>query len=313
MEHATMPKVSVIVPNYNHAPYLKERLDSILAQDYTDYELIVLDDASTDDSMTVLDTYAGCPRLRTVMVNETNSGNTFLQWQKGIRAATGDYIWIAESDDVAEPTLLSHLVHALQSANAVLAFAQSRCIDEQGNSLPRRISAPFTHSFDMDGHLYVSRFLLGENTICNASAVLFRREAAISMDMMQVAQFRVSGDRLFWIQMALQGRVAFVAQPLNRFRQHTQKISIAAAGKGINCVQDHQIYRLIRPRLHLTNCQQRMICGYHWQAMRMPWVTKEGLQSAMEEWRQEPLFGLASWLIYKTYRALARMKGTCSI
>jgi len=50
-----MPKVSVIVPNYNHAPYLKQRIDSILAQSYQDFELILLDDCSTDNSREMLD------------------------------------------------------------------------------------------------------------------------------------------------------------------------------------------------------------------------------------------------------------------
>ena len=58
------PRVSVIVPNYNHARFLRRRLDSILAQTYQDFELILLDDASTDESLTILDTYASEARVR---------------------------------------------------------------------------------------------------------------------------------------------------------------------------------------------------------------------------------------------------------
>ena len=308
-----MPKISVIVPNYNHAPFLKERMETILAQDYSDREIILLDDASTDGSLAVLETYRHLPQVKVLEVNAVNSGNTFLQWQRGLAYAIGDYIWIAESDDIASPTLLSRLVEALESQKAVMAFAQSRMIDEEGRALPRRIYSPFTRSFGMEGKDFIVQYLLGENCVCNASAVLFRRSALRTVDMAQVAQYRASGDRLFWIQIALQGRVAFVAEPLNRFRQHTQKVSIAAAEQGLNCVQDHQIYAQVRSLLPLTRYQQRLICGYHWQAMHQSWVTQQGLERAMKEWSKEPLFGWLSWWVYKCHRIAIRMKKTCFI
>ena len=59
-----MPKVSVIVPNYNHARFLRQRIDSILAQSFQDFELILLDDCSTDESRTILEQYARDPRVR---------------------------------------------------------------------------------------------------------------------------------------------------------------------------------------------------------------------------------------------------------
>lgn len=301
------------MPNYNHAPFLKERMDSILAQDYPDIEVIVLDDASTDESTDILQSYKSHPKIKKLIFNRVNSGNTFLQWQRGLKESTGEYVWIAESDDVAAPTMLSRLVAAMETHDAVLAFAQSRCIDEQGRALPRRITAPFLHDFAMDGKTYVLRHLLGENTICNASAVVFRRDVAKEIDLNKVAEYRVSGDRLFWILVAMKGKVAFVAEPLNGFRQHTHKVSISAAGKGVNCIQDHKIFQLVRPQLPLTVYDMICICGYHWQAMHMPWVTADGLQAASEEWQQEPYFGYWSWIVYKCHRAIIRLKGACSI
>ena len=90
-------KVSVIMPNYNHAPFLRERMDSILSQDYSEYEVIVLDDASTDGSRAILNEYAGHPRVKLLLTSDTNSSNTFVQWQRGMAHADGDYIWIAET------------------------------------------------------------------------------------------------------------------------------------------------------------------------------------------------------------------------
>lgn len=68
--------VSVIVPNYNHAPFLRERIDSILAQSYTDFELILLDDCSTDNSRDILNSYRDNPHVSHIIFNEKNSGST---------------------------------------------------------------------------------------------------------------------------------------------------------------------------------------------------------------------------------------------
>src|ERR1700722_12672338 len=108
-----MPAVSVIVPNYNHARFLPQRLDSIIAQTFTDYELIVLDDASSDDSREVLERYAKRIPMRLVF-NEKNSGSPFIQWQRGAALASGKYLWMAESDDFADANMLKRLMEVFE-------------------------------------------------------------------------------------------------------------------------------------------------------------------------------------------------------
>ncbi|MBR6117753.1 MAG: glycosyltransferase family 2 protein [Paludibacteraceae bacterium] len=302
-----MKKVTVIMPNYNHAPYLKQRMDSILAQDYPNFEVILLDDASTDNSAEVLSEYTKHPKVKKIIVNDTNSGNTFLQWQRGIKEATGDYIWIAESDDVAAPTLLSRLVEAIEQKDAVLAFCHSQWIDGKGQPIARTLDPLWKRDFSMAGGIFVRRHLMGYCSICNASAVVFRRDAVAAVDMYQVTQFTASGDRLFWIQVALQGRVAYVADSLNQFRQHTHKVSGGAEYKGLNIVQDHDIYRLISPMLQLTDSEKRIICGYHWKAMHRSTVSEDGRANALYAWAAEPEFGRLSYLFY----LLSRAKDKC--
>jgi len=298
-----MKKVSVIMPNFNHAPYLRERMDSILAQDYPDIEVILLDDASTDDSVSILNEYVAHPRVKTLIVNETNSGNTFVQWCRGLALASGEYVWIAESDDAAEPTLVSRLVAAMEKENAVLAFCHSQWIDSEGQSIARSVDPRWRHDFAMDGGTFVRRYLLGYTTICNASAVVFKREEAMHVDMKQVKRYTASGDRLFWIEMAMQGRVAYVAEKLNRFRQHSHKVSGGAESMGLNIVQDHAIYRLVEPQLSLTTHEKNIICGYHWKAMHRSTVSAEGRKNALEAWGTEPEFGRLSFLFYLLHRA----------
>src|SRR5215467_7397297 len=121
----TMPTVSAIVPNYNHAPYLRKRIESILAQTYQDFELILLDDCSTDNSREILASYGNSSKVR-IEFNETNSGTPFKQWNKGVRLARGKYIWIAESDDYADDGFLERLASRLDAEpGAGFAYCRS--------------------------------------------------------------------------------------------------------------------------------------------------------------------------------------------
>jgi glycosyltransferase involved in cell wall biosynthesis len=129
-----MPVISVIVPNFNHAPYLEQRIESILNQTFQDFELILLDDCSTDSSVEVLKRYAEHPKLSHLVINEQNSGSTFRQWDKGIALAKGEYVWIAESDDVADPFFLETISKFINNQTDIgLAYTQSRLIDSKGN------------------------------------------------------------------------------------------------------------------------------------------------------------------------------------
>src|SRR5258708_2534765 len=98
---ANTPTASVIIPNYNHARYLRKRIDSVVGQTYQNFELILMDDCSTDESRSILSEYVKDPRVR-IELNEKNSGSTFKQWNKGVALARGQYVWVAESDDYAD-------------------------------------------------------------------------------------------------------------------------------------------------------------------------------------------------------------------
>ncbi|MBC7919877.1 MAG: glycosyltransferase family 2 protein, partial [Ferruginibacter sp.] len=178
-----MPKVSVIVPNYNHAKYLAQRIESVLNQTYSDFELILMDDCSTDDSLAALNQYRLHPKVSKLLVNQINSGSPFSQWNRGVQAAVGEYIWIAESDDYAGPQFLEKLLPVLEHHPRVgLVYCQSWCVDEAGcvtgdldwwtQSLdPSRWKRDFT----CQGQQEVSKYLFYKNTIPNASAVVFRK------------------------------------------------------------------------------------------------------------------------------------------
>ncbi len=85
------PLVSIIIPNFNHSRFLRERLESVFNQTFEDFEVILLDDASTDSSVEILEEYAKDPRVSHLVVNKENSGSPFRQWQRGIELSQGKY------------------------------------------------------------------------------------------------------------------------------------------------------------------------------------------------------------------------------
>jgi glycosyltransferase involved in cell wall biosynthesis len=225
------PKVAVILPNYNHARYLPRRIDSVLNQTFQDFELLIMDDCSTDDSRAVIASYAGRPKVRTLL-NEANSGSTFKQWNKGVAATRSRYVWFAESDDYADPRLLERLVGLLDAHSSVgVAYCESNVIDAEGTVLRTTHDdflgvggAGHWHSdFVAGGRDECARYLSQQNMIPNASATVFRRdlfEAVGGAD----ASMRLCGDWKMWAAMLLRSDLAHVAEPLNFYRFHAQNV-----------------------------------------------------------------------------------------
>jgi hypothetical protein len=127
------PLVTVIVPNYNHALYLRQRLDSIYGQTYANLEVLLMDDGSSDDSRAILTEYRDrFPDRTRLLFNEVNSGGVFHQWEKGLREAKGDLVWIAESDDWADLNLLETLVPFFKNPAVMLSYARTEFMSGDG-------------------------------------------------------------------------------------------------------------------------------------------------------------------------------------
>lgn len=217
------PKVSVIIPNYNHSKFLDQRLESVFNQTFQDFEVILLDDKSTDDSVTILKSYINHPNVSHLIINEENSGSPFKQWQKGIQLAQGEYIWIAESDDFCECTFLENLVKMF-SQNVVLAFCSSMNVNQQGEKIGMNTWATsfdkikWKVSYVNNGKNEIKSHLRYRNCIPNASAVLFKRNAV--EDLFFDDSFYFCGDWSFWLNLLQKGQIVYLNRPLNYFRKH---------------------------------------------------------------------------------------------
>ena len=236
-----MPTVSVIVPNYNHARFLRKRIDTILAQTYQDFELILLDDCSTDDSRSILREYASDPRVR-LEFNEANSGSTFKQWNKGIRISKGKYLWIAESDDYAARRLLERLVTVLDRDREVaFAFCRSWSVVKEDDNLKGfadfyadPLDPRWQVDFDCEGRELCENYFVRDTPIANGSAVVFRKESYEHVGGADES-LRICGDWKAWAAMALNGKVAYVSEPLNYYRSHDTTVRNAIWG-GHRCL-----------------------------------------------------------------------------
>ncbi|KRD77388.1 glycosyltransferase [Lysobacter sp. Root983] len=234
------PRVSAIVPNYNYAHYLPHRLATLSAQTLPLTEILVLDDASSDDSVAVVQARRGSYHPEPMIVrNERNSGSVFRQWLAGARRATGEFVWIAEADDEARPEMVESLVGALRAdTSLVMAYCQSEAIDADGVV----IAADYTgYTDDLSRDRWRSAYtatgaeeaiagLAIKNTVPNVSAAVFRREAllrVLSEHEDEIVSYRVAGDWIVYLRLLALGRIHFEPRALNRHRRHTSSVTAA--------------------------------------------------------------------------------------
>jgi glycosyltransferase involved in cell wall biosynthesis len=223
-------KVSVIIPNYNHAAFLHKRIESVLKQTYTDIELIILDDVSTDKSVEIINSYKHHPLISHIILNNENSGSTFKQWEKGIALARGKYIWMAESDDYADMHFLEEAITSLETnKNAGLFFCDYHVVNDKDEIITpgqiyreSLISYFHTHA-TMNGNSFAEDNLFIDNWLVNASAIVFKKDLFLSAGNAYL-NYKIVGDWRMWTDICLQTDVIFCNQKLNFFRSHANTV-----------------------------------------------------------------------------------------
>jgi glycosyltransferase involved in cell wall biosynthesis len=223
------PLVTIIVPNYNHANFLHERLDSIYAQTYDNFQVILMDDCSTDDSVNILEQYKNrYPAKTAIYKNDVNGGTPFRQWKKGIGLAEGELVWIAESDDTCDKSFLEALVPFFRNPGVRLAYANTLLMLEGHPHITMRqylheVVVDFSGTFVCSAHQFVRHFLSWLNAIPNASAVVFRKDKELALIADNEWQsLRLCGDWLFYLAQIRGGLLAFTDKTQCYYRIHQQ-------------------------------------------------------------------------------------------
>lgn len=285
----SIPLVSVIIPNYNHAPYLKERIDSVLNQTYQDFEVIILDDKSVDNSREIIESYQGHPKISHIIFNDENSGSTFKQWQKGFQLAQGEYIWIAESDDVAHPDFLKKLFNAIDGdREVVLAASGITLIDEDGKILGYESISKSKYIRKYSSKQFITENMLIGNHLLNASSAIFRKDV-ISKIPPKYTKLKASGDYLFWIEIANQGKIVEIPDKLDYFRRSSTTVTprLYASGKAFE--ESKIVFSRLEELGYTKGLHRNFIVGFRMNQI----IKSKGFQSeevrerSLDLWRKE--------------------------
>jgi glycosyltransferase involved in cell wall biosynthesis len=211
-----MAKVSVCIPTYNTALYLGTAIDCVLQQEFSDYELIICDNASTDNTPQVCRSYDD-PRVCYVRFDEFVGQAS--NWNRCLSLARGEYVVILHADDVLQPAFLKRAVAELENNPAVgLVHCSVQHIDASG--LPLHLQQLYSEDRVDSGDVLLRRLLL-DGCVVNPAGVLVRRSVYESVG--PFTERIVWGvDWHMWMRIALCSRVAYLAAPLACYRQHPQ-------------------------------------------------------------------------------------------
>jgi glycosyltransferase involved in cell wall biosynthesis/SAM-dependent methyltransferase len=232
------PLVTVVVPNFNHADYLRRRLDSIYNQTYRNFRVMLLDDCSSDTSRAILEEYrAKYPDITTCHFNEKNSGGVFRQWRKAIHLASGSpLLWIAESDDYCDHDFLEKLVPFFRDEAVMLAYSRVQFVNQEGvpNSFtfrdhvsPHMDASKWSRDYVEASHREVESALAIKNTIPNVSGAVLRTPSPdlCLLEDESWLNMKVCGDWVLYLHLLAGGRVAYCARTTNYFRFHSSNSS----------------------------------------------------------------------------------------
>lgn len=223
------PKISIIFTSYNHKEFLIEALEGLLNQTFRDFELIVVDDCSTDGSQELLKKYAIDPRVKLNLLNK-NTGSYVHSSNLGASKAVADYIIFAQCDDFAEKTQLESLFNVIiRNPNVGVVYSSSNMIDKNG----KNIGCDFDvreKKFRMQcandaliSRTQMSEYFLYSCVIPNLSAALIRRSLFEKIGGLS-SEYLVLADWDFWLKMTLECDFFYLRKPLNSFRQHDTTI-----------------------------------------------------------------------------------------
>jgi glycosyltransferase involved in cell wall biosynthesis len=234
--HPWSAEVTVIVPNFNHSPFLPQRLESIYRQTYRNFTVILLDDCSSDNSWAILEGFTRRHHEITQLhANGVNSGNVFSQWKKGLTLARGDLIWIAESDDFCDEDFLARLVPFFSDEAVQLAYCRNVFVNAEGQPLPFSFESyldevdkdKWSKSYVQTAHREVIEALGIKNSIPNVSSALFRKPANFPLlEDHDWLTMKLCGDWIFYLNLIRGGKLAFTTRTNSYYRFHEQNASV---------------------------------------------------------------------------------------
>jgi len=283
----TPPKVSVCIPTYNYARFLPEAIESILNQNFTDFELLIIDDCSSDNTAEVVCAYAAKDRRISFSVNSPNIGMVN-NWNLCLRRARGEYIKFVFGDDVliSKDALLKMMEPLMRDKSISLVASARKIIDEQSNISRTRSS--FWRPTLIAGDEAIRRCVFEQkNLIGEPTVVMFRKkDCARGFN----ARYRQIVDLEMWYHLLEKGRLIYLTEPLCAFRCHPDQQSEHNSKSNATLDDMALIFDdyLARPYLHFGWLARRIIaydfCYFVWKHYRKNTMSKEEAVSRINRW-----------------------------
>lgn len=215
------PRVSICLPNFNYGRYLPEAIESILEQTFADFELIIVDNCSTDDSREIIGRYAAQDRRIMVTFNDRNIGMVN-NLNRCLHEAKAEYIKYLFADDrFASREALQKMVSVMDANSSVSLVGSARFVIDDRSDVTKTLTQYGSRDIVLPGAEVIRDCLLEQrNYIGEPSVVLFRREQGIrGFD----ARYRQFVDLAFWVHLLEQGDFAYLHEPLCSFRVHDRQ------------------------------------------------------------------------------------------
>lgn len=223
MAQEATPRVSIGLPVYNGERFLSESIESILAQEFTDFELLLVDNASTDASLEICEKYAAMDDRVSVHPSPENRGASW-NFNRCVGLARGHYFRWAAHDDAIEPAFLRRCVEIMDTRpDVVLCYTQAVDVDEDGGLL--RSYHPSRYGVEARASARL-RSVIRSTSPCFEAFGLTRREQLLRTS--RLGPY-TSSDRVLFAELALMGQFYEVPEVLFRHRQHTGRSVVAYA------------------------------------------------------------------------------------
>lgn len=241
-----MPKVSVILTSFNHGKYIREAIDSALAQTFTDFELIIWDDASSDDSWAIINSYTDT-RIKAFRNDETRR---HILSRAISEVASGEYIAIHHSDDVWEPEKLEKQVDFLD-ANPTYGAVFTKVLAIGEDSLPHKDKSNYyANVFEQPNrtrHEWLNYFFYHGNALCHPS-VLIRKQCYTDCGLYRYGMAQVS-DFDMWIRLCLKYEIYVLPEKLVYFRARDNEANTSGNRPEVNIRVSIEYHNILKSYL----------------------------------------------------------------
>ncbi|MDB4921097.1 glycosyltransferase [Mucilaginibacter sp.] len=229
MSSSNLPLVSIVFTSYNHQEYLKQALDSLIDQTYKNFEIIVVDDNSTDGSQKILEKYKDHTNISLHLL-EKNTGSYVKASNYGAGFAKGEYLMFAQCDDFSEPQQVEKIMQAFfEHDNVGVVYSKSNLVDESGHAYSNDYTGrekAFKIKCATDAVISgneMRSFLSFACVIPNLSAAILKKELFDKAGKLST-DYLVAADWAFWLDLAERTDFYYITEALNNFRQHSTTI-----------------------------------------------------------------------------------------